>query len=828
MAKKRRVDIQEKAETDRLPEWSSEGAILAEWLEKEGVLEEIGERLRVQREGGYVGLDVLLFFLFFFASGLSIGIKEFGRRTKSYRRELGALGGRIQLPTPPSVSRFLGSVEEADSRKIGSWLLVQGAGAREILQHPSTSYRDTLGDAWHFFDWDPTSTVLRQRGLPVMDELPEGKRRAKEFKKGYPGRKRGEVQLSRATLQHAGSGLWLGLWMGAGNGNPRAAFEAAVQTVRTTCEYAHLAAENAVLRSDGQGGNIPCITACQTAGIRYVTRWIKYPLLDQNVVREQLNKSDWYEVPDSGSGPRREATELGWMMLQGNKNTRKSDGSRYKPVKSRLVVSRFRTDKRKGTGVVIDGWQYELFATDLPESRWPAAELVMMYYGRCGQENRFYQEDRELGLDRIFSYHLPGQELVNLIGLFVWNLRICRGMELLAPPTELLSQTARMAKAIVEPVQLEISTVRSTSQENHDPSRNSELAHVRAARDERTDEPPRATTTENADPAVRSIRQEGGEPVTTVNPSLHCIDDNVNTDTEANANDDTDRGLQDRSVAAVKTELSHQLNDLDWPALLRRRPDWNWDPEHGMVCPDGVVIPLVGVKRFPLDNKRHLRFKAPYATCPSCERRSGCTASTSPIFCKEVCISLPAGQAALIGTLLAQSRPASASRKTWRDQEIGPWPELRKDRPKVKTKTLTVPPRRHQPKRVPIACTLNDANHHTAIEGMLKTWQRPAPNEDVGTLSITAPILLPATLRNTFRDHCRVVETHVVLDMPPRVHALPIFALTPAQRQHRRLSWTQRHAWNQLPNEASVSIRFAGAFKLRSLLRRTEVHRAAA
>ena len=826
MAKERRVDIHEKPKTDRLPDWASEGAILCEWLEEEGVLEEIGKRLRVQREGGYVGLDVLLFFLFFFASGLSIGIKEFGRRTQSYRRELGALGGRTQLPTPPSVSRFLGAVEETDSRGIGSWLLVQGAGAREVLQHPSTSYRDTRGDAWHFFDWDPTSTVLRQRGLPVMDELPEGKRRAKEFQRGYPGRKRGEVQLSRATLQHAGSGLWLGLWMGAGNGNPRAAFEEAVQTVRTTCEYARVTTETAVLRSDGQGGNLPCITACQTAGIRYVTRWIKYPLLEQDVVRKQLNESDWYEVPDSGSGPRREATELGWMMLQANKSTRKSDGSPYESVKSRFVVSRFRTDKRKGTGVVIDGWQYELFATDLPESRWPAAELVMMYYGRCGQENRFCQEDRELGLDRIFSYHLPGQELANLIGLFVWNLRICRGMDLLTPPTELLPQPPRIVTAIVEPVQLEISTARPAPQDNHGPSLDSELAQVRAARDERTDEPPRAAVTENVVPAVRPIRQEGGLPVATVNPPVHRIDDNVNTNIEANTDD---RGLpQDRSAAAVKAELARRLNDLDWPTLLRRRPDWNWDPKHGMVCPDGVVIPLVGIKRFPLDNKRHLRFKAPYATCPSCERKSGCTASTSPIFCKEVCISLPAVQAASIGTILVQTRPASASRKTWRDQDIGPWSDIRKDRPKVKTKTSPVPARRHQPKRVQIACTLNDSNYRTAVEAMLKTWQRPAPDEYVGTLSITAPILLPAAIRNTFREHCRVVETHVALDVPPRFQTLPIFALTPGERQHRRLSWTQRHTWNQLPNEASVSIRFAGASKLRSLLRRAEAHHVAA
>ena len=70
----------------------------------------------------------------------------------------------------------------------------------------------------------------------------------------------------------------------------------------------------------------------------------------------------------------------------------------------------------------------------------PEAEIVAGYYGRCAQENRFHQEDRELGLDRIFSYHLPGQQLATLVGLFVWNFYICRGMELAAPPQELPDQ----------------------------------------------------------------------------------------------------------------------------------------------------------------------------------------------------------------------------------------------------------------------------------------------------------------------------------------------------------------------------------------------------
>jgi hypothetical protein len=58
---------------------------------------------------------------------------------------------------------------------------------------------------------------------------------------------------------------------------------------------------------------------------------------------------------------------------------------------------------------VLDGWQYELFMVDLPADALPAPGAVSLFFGRAGQENRFVQEDREVGLDRIFSYHLPGQ-----------------------------------------------------------------------------------------------------------------------------------------------------------------------------------------------------------------------------------------------------------------------------------------------------------------------------------------------------------------------------------------------------------------------------------
>jgi hypothetical protein len=75
-----------------------------------------------------------------------------------------------------------------------------------------------------------------------------------------------------------------------------------------------------------------------------------------------------------------------------------------------------------------------LFAIDLPACAWPAPEAVASYFGRAGEENRFAQEDRELGLDRILSYHIPGQELAVVVGLSLWNIRLVKGFELAPPP----------------------------------------------------------------------------------------------------------------------------------------------------------------------------------------------------------------------------------------------------------------------------------------------------------------------------------------------------------------------------------------------------------
>ena len=132
--------------------------------------------------------------------------------------------------------------------------------------------------------------------------------------------------------------------------------------------------------------------------------------------------------------------------MQPGKQIRRPDGGDYDPLKIRIAASIFQPASGKAKrGRMLDGWQVELFAADVPASAWPAPEVVAAYFGRNGtQENRFAQEDRELGLDRIFSYHLPGQELACLIGMMVWNLRVVMGFEAEPPPAEVPATPPRV------------------------------------------------------------------------------------------------------------------------------------------------------------------------------------------------------------------------------------------------------------------------------------------------------------------------------------------------------------------------------------------------
>jgi len=424
------------ADLDRIPDALTEGAALLMDLRHRGLVDTIGKLVRIRRQGGFCGLDVWVFLLLFFTSGIGRGVKSFWEDVaRPHAKRLAALAGRRRLPSPASLTRALGAVEPDLLRASSSELLMGVAQVDDLLRHPAVQTYDAQGQRWHLYDLDPTVKTLRHRALPVDEDLPEPRRRSADTgARGHSGRKRGDIQFRRTTVQHAGSGVWVHGHLSPGNGEGMLDFERALDSIVETSERLGHPLGRTLTRMDGEYGHVPWYTACRERGLPFITRLNRAKLYEDPEVLARLRSAIWYEVPDSRSGPRRSAADLGILTVHPGQATRRLDGRKYESIDVRVVVSRFPKAGKANHGQIVDGWQVELFAVDVPEAAWPAPEAITAYFGRNGEENRFAQEDRELGLDRIISYHLPGQELATLVGLALWNLQLVRGFELQRPP----------------------------------------------------------------------------------------------------------------------------------------------------------------------------------------------------------------------------------------------------------------------------------------------------------------------------------------------------------------------------------------------------------
>ena len=442
MARSQQIVTMMDKETSRLPDWAAPGVALAGDWQRRGVLADVATRLRVQRQGGYSGIDMVAFLMFLFQSDLRCSIRKFWERAAPFSRPLAALVGRISLASPAAMSRALKQVDLAILRPQTPWLLAEAVGSDAVLKHPATQVRDACGNLWFGVDMDPTITAVVHRALPAGDDLPPGQRRTTAMTAaGHRGRKRGTGQFRRATSQHIGSAIYLDARLAPGNGDARAELRAAVATVRSTS--LRLGYSRSLLRVDGEFGGVPTYAVCREAGVAFITRLNRQDLLDDPEIRGRLEAATWIRVPSDRSGVERSATDLGIVRLYASHETRRDDGSEYAPIDVRVVVSRYERTTAAEHGRVIDGWQYEMFAADVPMDAWPAADVVAFYFGRAGMENRFAQEDRELGLDRILSEHLPGQELACVLGLMCWNWRIVQGFHLEKIPDESTPPTLR-------------------------------------------------------------------------------------------------------------------------------------------------------------------------------------------------------------------------------------------------------------------------------------------------------------------------------------------------------------------------------------------------
>lgn len=435
-----------RASRQSLPDDLKLGTTLLAGLHRRSLLSRVSEWLPLSRRAGHGAGALFSFSLVFLAAGRRWGIRPFALTFGAALHGLVApLLGYRSLPTAASVSRALGALEHPAVRAFLDQLLTADAETSALLESPHVRHRDAHGRGWHVLDFDPTVEAFRQRGLPEDPSLPEAAR-ISPGTPGYTGHKRGELRIRHLPLQHAGSSVWLAYRLDATGGSVLPLMAELLAVGRSVLD--RVSPGEVVARADGEFGSVGAMRTCLAARVHVLTRLCRYALLDREEVMTAMATSTWRPVAADGSGPRREAADLGLFTLYPDDHAQDAAGG---PVEVRVIVSRFRRSSAPDHGILRDGFQLELFATSLPSDAWPAEDVVALYFGRSAMENRFAQEDREIGIDRTFSYHPPGQEWMSGIGLFLWNVLVGRGVAAAPLPAQVPAQATRAPMPVSEP-----------------------------------------------------------------------------------------------------------------------------------------------------------------------------------------------------------------------------------------------------------------------------------------------------------------------------------------------------------------------------------------
>ncbi|MFW6054048.1 MAG: transposase [Persicimonas sp.] len=418
-----------------LPRWAASFRLICRHLRQQGYLERLEELEQADRRAdSYKLVDIVLFLVAYYCAGaLEEGLRDFWYDLREYLDEIAALAGRRKLPSSSSVSRFLKTVDAETVARLRRLALGEATDFEALAARDDAMWLDTHQESWLFVDWDPKARLLRQRTLIDGEEYPEARRFGPDHgERGQAGRKRGELKFVRGLMAHAGTGQWLGSYRQPGNGTLVEEMDE-VKRVKQTLD-AQLAdrLENPpVIRIDGEGGEVPVINGVDEAGFVPLVRLKQYSLLERSDVKQAIANAQPTICKGSGTGPVREVFEVGTVPLTSNRKVDKVH--RWdNPIEIRLVVSRYKkTEADQGAGKLIDGWRYEMFGTYLPADSWPCEAVVEAYFGRATVENRFASADRELGLDRLHCKANPsGEHLATLVGLWVWNLMVELGDEL--------------------------------------------------------------------------------------------------------------------------------------------------------------------------------------------------------------------------------------------------------------------------------------------------------------------------------------------------------------------------------------------------------------
>jgi hypothetical protein len=407
------------------PSWLGEVALVASHLQKQGILNKIGERVRFARRrfGRYDVLDFLAV-LFGYAISGERTLQDFYEAVHPFAPAFMALFGRASLPAASTLSRFLAVLPSEPVEALRT-LFLEDLLARPLSpEEQSAGLWDRQGNRWLVFDVDGTREAARQRALPQTPDRPAPQRRLRPLcAPGYTGRKRGEVIRTRTTILQMHTHQWVASFGNPGNGQYREELRRAKASIQTYVKAHSFSTEQALLRLDGQYGTGAVIS--DVADFSYVTRGRDYGILDHADIQARLHLPADQQLLSAESGVCRELYDYPDQRLdESGPLVRVIVATHPAPTKQ----------KKRRVGLIRDGVVSELFWTNLPQSAFTASDVVSLYLHRGSFETALEDEDQEQDPDRWCSHSAWGQEAWQIVAQWTWNLRLELGHQLAPEP----------------------------------------------------------------------------------------------------------------------------------------------------------------------------------------------------------------------------------------------------------------------------------------------------------------------------------------------------------------------------------------------------------
>jgi hypothetical protein len=173
------VDIQTSSQSVPLPpSWFGEAVIIAQYLQRIGVLAKMSERVRfARRRFGHDEVIDVLAVLFGDAVSGERTREAFYKHIPPCATAFLALFGRERVPAHSTLSRFFAALTTEPIEALRLLFLEDVRERRADVEQQICGITDRTGTLWKVFDIDGTREAGRQRAFPQTKEQPVPHRR---------------------------------------------------------------------------------------------------------------------------------------------------------------------------------------------------------------------------------------------------------------------------------------------------------------------------------------------------------------------------------------------------------------------------------------------------------------------------------------------------------------------------------------------------------------------------------------------------------------------------------------------------------------------------